>query len=142
MTTNALACAGIFFLLSFQPETASGILAMAGTIGWGFNRYDRWIQDMIVKYDPPNDFVLVLKPDEIKSEMALWYWPSIMEDEPPNHLHNQMGMIVVDCPLYATLPKRIINFCFDALVDGGKVLVVDGRHVKMVIQKPIFQRKL
>lgn len=142
MTCQALAVAGLCFLMSFDPEASAGVFAMAGALSnsGGFSKYDNWLFDKMQRYDTPNEVVLLLTPRQRRSEVATVYWPGIMESEAPAEMHGRVGLIVVDAPEYSMLPTRILDFCFDALVPGGTVLVTNGRHVVIAFKKEEFKQ--
>lgn len=140
---NALALAGIFFITSFaDPETTATVIGMAAMANGWQRRDDRFIKRWIAAYNSPNQRVLWLTDQLVKSNIAIVYDIPI-DSELPNIWRNKFGLIVIDYEYpFGLIEIRmfddvswILKYCHEALADNGSLLILDGRKVVMRILK-------
>jgi hypothetical protein len=156
MIWDALAQRSLFFLAAPPlipwpvPATGEGnewwfltvaslivLAAMGG--GRGYSRFDLKLLDLIQRYDPPNESLIYLTSRNVASEIATVYWPA-QDAEMPQGMDHFFGMVLIEASDFPGVPPTwFLDFCFDVLVFGGKILVMDGLRVSMVIRKDDFR---
>lgn len=145
---NALVLPLLFFLHAFHPNPVSFIAL--GMAAFWHSDYDDWLIDLQLTYNPPNDQILILEtiPNLSTKLLKLWpltrketsarvvyclreYWESVPF---PEKNRNRFGLVIVEKPK-DIMDTQYLEYCSHALVRGGKLLVVEGRKVVMVIVK-------
>lgn len=134
MKSSALILGLLFFVHSFAPEQAGTVFAMAGLF-WNAPKandpdFDPFICDLLERYDPPRRSTLILTKEPIQSVMATIYWPPTTEKEIPLVGKGNYGLVIVDRTNNDWIPTRIMKYAWDALVFGGRLVVIkDGKVI-------------
>lgn len=125
----------LFFLHCFHPKAALMMIpAVAMTFWSGHSEYDDWLIDLTIQYTPPNGKILVINGTE-DTTLAINFSVEDWESVPyPEMLRNQFGLVIME-KLPEPISTHRLEYIFNVLVYGGKLIIVDGRKVIMVITK-------
>ena len=116
-------------------------------------KFDEWLRGLQETFHTPNHRVLIFTDERYPSKLATFYLPEHWESVPyPPFLRGHFGMVLIDqaaphwyepikYQLSSKAPDRIpltdemIEYCFLALVRGGKLIITEGRKPVVVIEK-------
>lgn len=162
---NALALPCVWFLHPFRPKWTVLVVGLILSIFYsggkdyqefgGPKKFSEWVDGLIDTFKPPNKYILAVTPKKIPARNVWFHWPQTWESVPyPAELRDQFGLVLIDqkAPQWyrmeaggshfhqQTLNRlpfsdQMLEWCFIALVRGGKLVVVEERRPVIVLIK-------
>lgn len=137
MNADSLCLPMLCFLhpLGFKSSALALLVGLAFWKASGGESYDQFLERVKLRFErPASDYCLVITPRKIETKKAVIYWPSPFEVVHPMS-KGIYGLVIIETGTGPVLGTSLLQYAFESLCYGGKLLVMRGNDVLMTLEK-------